>query len=61
MVHTKLTRQGARVLALGYKQLGTLSLREVRSKPHTVAHEGPLPQEEVSYSRQDIGVIRIEL
>ena len=30
-VYVKLTRQGARVLALGYKHLGSLSLREVRA------------------------------
>lgn len=29
-VHTKLARQGARVLALGHKALGNLSMREVR-------------------------------
>lgn len=30
MVHSKLVQQGARVLALGYKYLGNLSLREVK-------------------------------
>ena len=30
-LHTRLTRHGSRVLALGYRQLGTLSMREVRA------------------------------
>ncbi len=30
-VHTKLARHGARVLALGHKNLGSLSMREVRA------------------------------
>lgn len=30
-LHRRLSRQGARVLALGYKKFGNLSPREVRS------------------------------
>ena len=36
-IYTKLTRQGARVLALGYKELGNLSLREVRVLSYSCA------------------------
>jgi len=31
-VHTKLARQGARVLALGYRDLGSLSYKDVSKK-----------------------------